>query len=78
MDLHSVFMQRQVAVVKTHPVILREIHFVLTLRKQQASTRFYVADKSGDAINIHGSRLIACQTHNNGDIGVVTFTRERQ
>jgi hypothetical protein len=51
---------------------------VLTLRKQQASTRFYVADKSGDAINIHGSRLIARQTHNNGDIGVVTFTRERQ
>ncbi len=78
MDLHSVFMQRQIAVVKTHAVILWEIHFVLALRKQQASTRLYIADKSGNAVNVHGSRLIARQTHNNGDIGVVTFTRERQ
>ncbi|MNN73121.1 hypothetical protein D3C81_1892120 [compost metagenome] len=78
MNLHTVFMQRQVAVAKTHAVVLREVDFVLALRKQQASTRFYIADKSGNAVDVHGRRLIACQTHNNGDIGVVTFTRERQ
>ncbi|MPN27695.1 hypothetical protein SDC9_175129 [bioreactor metagenome] len=78
MDLHAVFVQRQVAVMKTHAVVLGEIHFVLTVRQQQATARLYVADETWDTINIHGGWLIACQTHNNGDIGVVTFTRERQ
>jgi hypothetical protein len=72
---HAVFVQRQVVAAKTHAVILREIHFVLAVCQQQATARFHVADECRDGININGVRHIACQTHNNGDIGVVAFTR---
>ena len=75
MDGHAVFMQRQVVATKTHPVILREIHFVLAVSQQQATARFHVTDECRDGINIYSVRHIACQTHNNGDIGVVAFTR---
>ena len=74
-DCHTVFMQRQVVATKTHPVILREVHFVLTVSQQQTTARFHVADKCRNGININCVRHIARQTHNNGDIGVVAFTR---
>ncbi|SAE43884.1 Uncharacterised protein [Enterobacter cloacae] len=48
---------------------------MLTVSQQQASARFHVADKCRNGININSVRHIACQTHNNGDIGVVAFTR---
>ena len=72
---HAVFMQRQVVATETHAVILREIDFLLAVCQQQAAACFHVADECRDGININGIRHIACQTHNNGDIGVVAFTR---
>lgn len=77
-DLHTVFMQRQVAVMKTHPVVAREIHFMPSLCQQQTFALFYVANKTGNTVDIHGGRFVTCKTHNNGDIGVVAFTRQRQ
>ena len=77
-DLHTVFMQRQVTVMKTHPVVAREIHFMPSLCQQQTFALFYVANKTGNTVDIHGGRFVTCKTHNNGDIGVVAFTRQRQ
>ncbi|SPX65745.1 Uncharacterised protein [Leclercia adecarboxylata] len=74
-DLHPVFMQREVVAAKTHAVVLREIHFLPAIGQQQTTARFHVADKRRNGVNIYGVRHISGQTHNNGDIGVVAFTR---
>ena len=70
---HAIFMQRQVVALKTHPVILREIHFVSALREKQATAGFDVTDKRRYGVDIHRGGFIACQAHNNGDIGMVAF-----
>ncbi|MNP22329.1 hypothetical protein D3C76_1149990 [compost metagenome] len=74
-DLHPVFMQRQVVATKTHTVVVGEIHFVLAVSKPQTTACFSVADKRRNGVNIHCVRHVTCQTHNNGDIGVVALTR---
>ncbi len=72
-DTHTVFMQRQIIAAEHHATFPWEVDFMAAIRQQQALTLFDIADKRGNAIDIHAFRRRAGETHNNGDIGMVTF-----
>ncbi len=73
-DLHAVFVQRQVVAAEDHAAVAREIDFMQAVGQHQALTLFYIANKTRNAIDIDGVRHIAGQAENDGDIGMVTFT----
>ena len=49
-------MQRQVVALETHAVVFRKIHFVATLRQQQAFAGLNIPDERRNAININSIR----------------------
>lgn len=77
-DAHAVFVQRQVIAVEIHAAVLREIHLVMAVGQRQAAALFDVADKAGNAVDVHVVRQVAGRAHDDGDIGVVAFTGQRQ
>ncbi len=77
-DTHAVFVQWQVVAVEVHAAVQREIHLVMAVGQRQAAALFDVADKARNAVDVHVVRQVAGQAHDDGDIGVVTFTGQRQ
>ena len=77
-DTHAVFMQGEVVGMEVHAMVNRELHFVLTVGQHQATVGVHVLDKRRDSVDINRIRQISCQTHNDGDIGMVTFTGQRE
>ncbi|SVK52565.1 Uncharacterised protein [Acinetobacter baumannii] len=73
-DAHAVFMQRQVVAVEVHAAVQREIHLVVAVGQRQAAALLNVANKARNAVDVHIVRQVAGQTHDDGDVGVVTFT----
>ena len=73
-DLHAVFMQRQVVAAEDHAAVAGEIDFMQAVGQHQALTLFYIANKTRNAIDIDVVRHVAGQAENDGDIGMVTFS----
>jgi hypothetical protein len=61
-DLHGVFMARQVLAAKHHTGVTREIDFVLGGAERQTLTLLNVADKVRNAVDVNGVRLVTGQT----------------
>ncbi len=75
---HAVLMQREVLAAKHHATFARKIDFMRAVRQQQPFTLLYVLNKSRNAVDIDRCRGSTRQTHNNGDVGMVAFTRKRK
>ena len=77
-NAHPVLVQRQVIGMEIHALINREFNFMLTIRQQQSPVGVHILDEARDGVDVDGIRQISRQTHDNRDIGVVAFTRQRQ
>ena len=55
-NAHAVFMQRQKLIVKTHAFRHRELNFPLTFFNKQTMHGVYIANNSGNGIDIDGIR----------------------
>ena len=64
--------------MEVHAAVQREIHLVVAVGQRQAAALFDVADKARNAVDVHVVRQVAGQAHDDGDIGVVAFTGQRQ
>jgi hypothetical protein len=64
--------------MEIHALVDREFDFMLTVRQQQTPMSVHILDKGRDGINVYGIRQITRQTHNNRDVGMVTFPRQGQ
>ena len=77
-NAHPVLVQRQVISMEIHALINREFDFMLPIRQQQPPVGVHILDKARDGVDVDGIRQISRQTHDNRDISVVAFTRQRQ
>ena len=71
-QLHAVFMQRQGFVMEHHGVA-READGVAVQADGQTTGLLDAGDELGDAVDVDIFRQVACQTHDDSGIGVVTF-----
>ncbi|CRZ43232.1 Uncharacterised protein [Vibrio cholerae] len=72
-NLHAVFVQRQISAVEIHPTFTRERDGMTVHTNRKTFCFFYTSDKARNRVDIHFLWRIACQTHDDSDIRVVTF-----
>ena len=77
-NAHAVFVQREIVRMEVHALVNRELHFVLAVSQHQSAVSIHVLNKRRNGVDINRIRQISCQTHNNGDIRMVTFTGQRK
>ncbi|MNP15364.1 hypothetical protein D3C76_1077180 [compost metagenome] len=64
--------------MEVHALINGELDLMVAVGQQQSAMSIDVLNKSRDRVNIDGVRQVSRQAHNNGDVGVVAFTRQGQ